>query len=61
MNEEACKLFQKLRQNIRIGTQDLRISCVALTHDLILVTNNLKDFKKVPGLQYESWAIVPQP
>jgi len=50
---ERYKGLQK--QRIKIGTQDLKIAAIALTHDALLVSNNLKDFKRVPGLRVESW------
>ncbi len=31
------------------------IAAVALTHDLILVTNNTRDFANIPGLHLEDW------
>ena len=30
--------------------------CIALDHGAILVTRNLRDFKKVQGLHVENWA-----
>ncbi len=34
---------------------DLEIASIAIANDLILVTNNLLHFKRVPLLQYENW------
>jgi len=34
---------------------DLMIACVALTHDLTLVTHNTQDFRNIPNLRLEDW------
>lgn len=39
-----------------IGTYDLLIAGQALSRDLILVTANEREFKRVPGLRWENWA-----
>ena len=38
-----------------IGSMDLLIAAHALSLDVRLVTNNLKEFKRVPGLAVENW------
>ncbi|MGH8557098.1 MAG: PIN domain-containing protein [Methylococcales bacterium] len=38
-----------------IGTNDLWIAAHALTEDLVLVTNNLREFERIPGLKAENW------
>ena len=38
-----------------IGVNDLHIAAHARAEGLILVTNNLKEFNKVPALQLENW------
>ncbi len=39
-----------------IGGNDLWISAHALAEDLILVTNNGREFKRIKGLTVENWA-----
>lgn len=46
--------LQKLR--LRIGTMDLKIAAIALANNATLLSRNLKDFSKVPGLQVEDWS-----
>jgi tRNA(fMet)-specific endonuclease VapC len=43
------------RAGTPIGPNDLIIAATAMTHDLILVTNNVREFGRVVGLQIEDW------
>lgn len=38
-----------------IGPNDLMIASIALAHNLTLVTHNLMEFGRVPGLKLEDW------
>ena len=38
-----------------IGKNDIHIAAHAISQGLILVTNNLKEFKRVPNLALENW------
>lgn len=40
---------------LNVGPNDLRIAATALEYDLTVVTRNLRDFERVPGLQVENW------
>lgn len=55
----ACdNLFQQLRrQRLGVGTQDLKIGAVALTHNLTVVTCNRRDFTRIPGLTLDDWSV----
>jgi len=44
------------RQGTPIGAYDTLIAAHALALGLVFVTNNLKHFNQVPGLQTENWA-----
>jgi tRNA(fMet)-specific endonuclease VapC len=46
--------WQKMRLNVR--KMDLRIAAVALEHGAIVVTRNLRDFGRIPGVTAENWA-----
>jgi len=43
------------RQGTSIGDYDVLIVAQALAWDLVLVTNNVNEFERVPGLQIENW------
>lgn len=52
----SAAIFESLRaQRVRIATMDLRIAAIALSRDLVLLTRNISDFSKVPGLATEDW------
>jgi tRNA(fMet)-specific endonuclease VapC len=38
-----------------IGPYNLQIAAIALQHGLIVVTHNLAEFSRVPGLSVEDW------
>src|SRR5262245_25833421 len=55
-NEPAADHFKRLRADrVRIGSQDLKIACIALATDALLLSANLRDFEQVPGLRVEDW------
>jgi tRNA(fMet)-specific endonuclease VapC len=57
-DEKAAAEFQRLQKlRLRVGTMDLKIAAIALSHDAVLLTRNLVDFQKVPGLKVEDWAV----
>ena len=39
-----------------IGPNDLKIAAICLAHDLTLVTGNVSEFSRVPGLRVEDWS-----
>jgi tRNA(fMet)-specific endonuclease VapC len=55
-DEQAASTLQGLRaQRIRIGTMDLKIAAIALGHDALLLSANLRDFQQVPNLRVANW------
>ncbi len=54
----AATEFERLRQaRIGIGTSDLRIAAICLARDATLLTRNLRDFNRIPGLRAEDWSV----
>ncbi len=54
--------FGEFKANLELTGQsiddmDLLIASTALTHNLILVTNNEKHFNRINGLEIENWLI----
>jgi tRNA(fMet)-specific endonuclease VapC len=43
------------RAGTPIGANDMLIAAHALATDSILVTDNVKEFSRVPGLKIENW------
>jgi tRNA(fMet)-specific endonuclease VapC len=55
-NEAAADVFVRLRESkVRIGSQDLQIAAVAIANDAVLLSANLRDFERIPGLRVEDW------
>jgi len=57
---EACPIYGQLRNDLQkngtpIGAMDMLIASHALLLDAILVTNNTKEFIRVPDLKIENW------
>jgi tRNA(fMet)-specific endonuclease VapC len=44
-----------ISRRVRVGTMDLRIASIALSRGLTVLSRNLGDFGKVPGLVAEDW------
>ena len=54
-SEAADILLDLRRQRVRIGTMDLKIATIALSQDATVLSRNLVDFGRVPGLRVEDW------
>lgn len=55
-DEQAASEYHGLRaQRMRIGTMDLKIAALALVHDALLLSANLRDFQQVPNLRVTNW------
>jgi tRNA(fMet)-specific endonuclease VapC len=55
-DEAAARQFEDLRkQKLRMGSMDLKIAATALVYNSLLLSANLADFERVPGLRVENW------
>lgn len=55
-DEEAADEFHRLQSlRLNVGTMDLKIAAISLSHDALLLSRNMRDFQKVPGLRVENW------
>jgi len=43
------------KSKLRLGTMDIRIAAIALTNDALLLSRNVRDFRRVPDLRVEDW------
>lgn len=61
-DEAAANEFGRIRAHLEmagmpIGPYDLQIAAIAAAHGLIVVTHNVKEFGRIPGLQTEDWEV----
>jgi tRNA(fMet)-specific endonuclease VapC len=59
--KEAAPLYGKIRADLRkkgtpVGAMDLLIETHAIFLNTILVTNNYKEFSRIPELKLENWS-----
>ena len=57
----AVQKFGELKATLRkagtpIEDMDLFIASIALSENRILVTNNLRHYRRIPGLDIENWS-----
>lgn len=56
--EYASIRFYLEKEGKKIGPNDLMIASIARVHNAVLVTHNMREFKRVPGIELEDWAEV---
>ncbi len=59
-NQNDAYEYGRIRQNLQsqgkiIGNMDILIGSQAVSRELILVTNNVKEFKRIENLEIENW------
>ncbi len=58
----SAELHASLRRDLTqagtpIGAHDMLIAAIALSAQATVVTHNVEEFSRVPGLRYEDWTI----
>ncbi len=59
-DEKSCKIYAGIRASLEkvgapIGPMDLLIASISLANNFVLVTNNIKEFRRIKGLKLENW------
>jgi tRNA(fMet)-specific endonuclease VapC len=59
-DDKAAERYAEIRAHLSsigklIGPYDMLIASIALANHLTLVSNNLREFSRVPGLNLEDW------
>ena len=59
-DDEAARHYADIRHRLElqgavIGPNDLKIAAIARAHDLTVVTRNVTEFNRIPGLKMENW------
>jgi tRNA(fMet)-specific endonuclease VapC len=62
-SETAAAIYGRIRSDLEkkgqiIGSYDLFIGAQALSGKLTLVTNNEREFQRIPGITIENWAVL---
>ena len=59
-SEASLNRFDALvRMKLNVGKMDLRVASIALEVGATVVTHNLRDFGRVPGLPIVDWTVPP--
>jgi len=61
-NLEAAKKAAQIRSTLHnkgmpIGPYDTQIAAIALSLNMVLLTNNTREFERVDGLRLENWVV----
>jgi len=59
-DQQAAQVYGVIRTNLEqqgqvIGSLDMLIAAQAISASMILVTNNIGEFSRIPNLQLENW------
>jgi tRNA(fMet)-specific endonuclease VapC len=56
-DSKAAEIFAKLKGRIHVNAADLKIAALTMAKEELLLSKNLRDFRRVPDLQVEDWTV----
>jgi len=61
-DQTAAEHYAEIRTHLQrvgqlIGERDLMIAAITRAHGLTLITHNIREFERVPGLAFEDWEL----
>ena len=61
-DDDAADVYAEIRAQLEragtpVGANDLLIASIARSNDLVLVTHNISEFERIPGLRVEDWEV----
>jgi tRNA(fMet)-specific endonuclease VapC len=57
-DDRSVREFERLaRARLRVGMMDLKIAAIAIANDALLLSRNVSDFRRIPGLRIEDWTV----
>jgi tRNA(fMet)-specific endonuclease VapC len=65
LGNETAEVFGLIKARLEktgnpLDDFDLLLASCAITHNLTLVTNNMKHFKRIQGLKLTNWTVYPE-
>ena len=59
-DDRAAEAYAHARAHVeasgeQLGAMDYAIAAIAIANDLTVVTHNVREFSRVPGLSYDDW------
>jgi tRNA(fMet)-specific endonuclease VapC len=54
-DDAAARILQGFSRSLRVSEMDRRIAAIAMSHDEVLISSNVADFGRIPGLRVEDW------